>query len=148
MLYNIFPLQICRASLKYNLYCNITDEELLSSFFEHLHERESLYIQKLIDGKTIEVQPIVDIFSEYGIFDRPTVKNIRELCIKAANVCLIRLPLFSIQSITANEQSTHEQEIITWLHRYLRICTNEELLLFVRFVTGLTSFPPKSIIQL
>ena len=46
-----------------------------------------------------DIQPIMDILSDFKIFARPSNDNIREIMEKAGKFALIKNPLFSMQSI-------------------------------------------------
>ncbi|XP_057311866.1 uncharacterized protein LOC130649582 isoform X2 [Hydractinia symbiolongicarpus] len=92
--HGLFPLQISKASIEYSLYGNVDDKDLVSTFLLFLPENERALFEKFS-----EVQPVLDILTEYKIFDSPNASNILDLCKKAANVALIRLPCFGVNSI-------------------------------------------------
>ena len=48
----------------------------------------------------------------------------------------------------ANETCAMDQNITTWLHRFIRSCSPEDLLLFLRFTTGSACFIPHMYIKL
>ena len=163
-----------------NIVCfgNVHDSELLSSFFLFLPKTEASLLEKF-DGS--DAQPILDILTEYKIFERPTVGNINRLITKAVNVALIRLPSFAmgtiikgmgkfwssisremfsslyecirpnairvIDALVLNELQQADGKIGTWLHRFIRNCTHQQLVTFVRFVTGSTNLWPGDTIK-
>ena len=47
----------------------------------------------------IPTQAIMDIFSDYAIFSRPSKENIDQLIVKAGKIALIRNPCFSMQQL-------------------------------------------------
>ena len=51
-----------------------------------------------------------------------------------------------IESFSSLENTKQEGKI-TWLHRYVRCCSQEELVRFVRFVTGSSLFIPNTVIK-
>ena len=65
---NVFPLQICKASLKYSFFESCTDEELFHSFMRFIPEQERTFLENL-DGKT-NTQRIIDLLSGYGVFTK------------------------------------------------------------------------------
>ena len=97
--YGQFPVQLSKASMIKSLYRDVNKEELLQSFYSHLPHREVMLIQQLMSNKIVDVQPIIDILSEYKIFVNPCKENIEKLCFTAANVALIRLPCFAFFGI-------------------------------------------------
>ena len=50
-----------------------------------------------------------------------------------------------IESIHVRETTNHEQNITTWLHRYVRCCTPAQLATFLRFITASSSMLQKKI---
>ena len=110
--YGQFPVQLSRASLVKSLYGNVDKEDLLQSFYSHLPSREVALIQRLMSSNNniADVQPIIDILSEYQFFVKPTKDNIETLCLKAADVSLIRLPCFAFLGII-NGMGTFWKEV-------------------------------------
>ena len=180
--YNVFPIKLCKSSLKHALFSSVSNDELLKSYFNYLPFRESNKILEFSRGTNVhQYQPIVDILSEHKIFTKPNPANIMQLCITAANVCLIRLPMFAMQTLSKNmgsfwsklsesmfdsiyqctvpttesviesinavETQQYDQQITTWLHRFLRSSNEEEIFLFLRFITGSTTLLPGDIIK-
>lgn len=96
-----FPVSLCEASLEHALFGDVSDETLFYSFLHYLPMSERSMILQVVNKKyaTNDVQPIVDVLSEYKVFDKPTNANIKSLCIRAANIALIRLPNFSLTCI-------------------------------------------------
>ena len=97
--YNIFPLELCKSTLKYSLFGLVGNDELLASFIQFIPPIEAQLVQRYSKGEVSNNQPILDILCEYSIFELPTQKNVLQLCQKAANVGLVRNPCFSMQSI-------------------------------------------------
>lgn len=71
-----------------------SDDELINSFLSFITPRECEIIKQCMNGEMTHKQAIIDILSEYSIFDSPSPQNIETLIIKAAKVALIRLPWF------------------------------------------------------
>ena len=94
---NVFPLQICKASLKYYLFESCTNEELFHSFMRFIPEQERTFIENW-DGKT-NTQRIIDLFSEYGVYTKPTLQNLQSIVVKVSNIALIRQPCFPMQTL-------------------------------------------------
>ena len=182
ILFDVFPVALCKASMKKVIFGEVSNSELLASFMQFIPPREVDIVHQYKDGSIKNAQPIIDILSEYSIFNRLTPDNIMPLMEKAARVALIRKPFFSvkilvegmgsfwnkvtsdmfesiyscsipkaenvIEKLIANESCPRDQNITTWVHRYIRSCTNHELLRFIRFVTGSTNFPPNTRIKM
>lgn len=163
---DIFPIQVCKASLFYALYESCSDEVLYNSFLAFLTEKERTCIEHFNSSK---VDFVASIFHEYKIFAVPTEMNIKKLTIDAANVALVRQPyflvkslvhemnifkdmgpdlfsqIFALQMVNAEKlivslnneaNSNHEEKIMNWLIRYLRNCTHEQVLEILQFITG------------
>lgn len=62
--------------------------------------------------------------------------------------CTIPTAVDVIDSIQVAEKSQHEQRLTTWVHRYIRSCSQSDLCFFLRFITGSKSFIPKTVIKL
>lgn len=52
-----------------------------------------------------------------------------------------------IKSLCISEQCAKDQKLTTWLHRFIRSCTNAELGSLIRFITGMTNLTPDSKIK-
>ena len=61
--------------------------------------------------------------------------------------CTIPTAESLIASFETVENTSQEQNIVVYLHRYIRSCTKAELVRFVRFTTASTSLSPKSVIK-
>ena len=96
---NIFPVELCQSSFQHVMYDVVSDNELFESFLKYLCSQESSMILGFMEGKNSDKQAILDILSEAQIYAQPTKENIVELCIKAAKIILVRLPLFSLKAI-------------------------------------------------
>ena len=48
----------------------------------------------------------------------------------------------TIAALDVVEQQACDQKLCTWLHRYIRACTQEEIMLFMRYVSGSTTLVP------
>lgn len=49
-------------------------------------------------------------------------------------------PENAINSLVYEENTSQEGKVITWLHRFIRSCSKEQLIKFIRFVTGAPIF--------
>ena len=47
-----------------------------------------------------------------------------------------------IAALDVLEQQPCDQKLCTWLHRYIRVCIQEEIMLFMRYVSGSTTLIP------
>ena len=183
ILFDIFPLGICKLSLKHYLYNHKeSDEDMYQSFLSFITPTERELISQFATKDGEDPQPLVDIFSEYSIFASPTSHNVRGMVIKAANIALIRQPCFAMQLLvqgmgsfwnktnvnqidalyqlttpTADEiisildpeeTCKKDQQVTTWLHRYVRSSSPDELQRFVRFITGSEMMIPGSKIKI
>jgi len=168
--------------LKRHLYQTVQAEELTNSFLNMLPNRECEMIKLYAREERASLkQPIADILSESRVYANPTKANIMELCARAAEVTLVRLPfvgmqslvngmggfwkkitpdmfdaLFSaikptpekvIDSLDVNEICSQDGKITTFLHRYIRSCSQSELETLIRFITGTTCLPPNTVIK-
>jgi len=161
----------------------LEDEELYSSFLNFLPDRERMLIETF-HGKKTEEPAILDILSESKIFVKPTMENIKKLCVNAAKNTLISSSFFSMKAISkgmevgqgfwntvdkemvdaifsvaiptaskiiaaleAQESRQKDQQITTWLHRYLRSSSESELQLFMRFISGSMTIDPRDVIM-
>ena len=52
-----------------------------------------------------------------------------------------------IKSLCVSEQCAKDQKLTTWLHRFIRSCTNGRLGSLIRFVTGMTNLMPDAKIK-
>ena len=66
----------------------------------------------------------------------------------ALYVCTIPCPENVIQNLVVDENNKQDAKITTWIHRYIRSCNKDELVRFIRFITGSSTFPPSSSIKL
>ena len=183
ILFDIFPLALCKLSLKHYLYNHEeSDEDMYQSFLSFITPIERELISRFAHKDGEDAQPLIDIFTEYSIFTRPTSQNVRSIVIKAANIALIRQPCFAMQLLvqgmgsfwnktnvnqmdslyqlttpTADdiisildpeEVCKKDQQVTTWLHRYVRSSNPDELLHFVRFITGSEMMIPGSKIKI
>ena len=96
LLFEMFPVNISKVSLKQIFFGKVGEEELLESFYNHLPERETYLIKSFVANS--RTQPIMDILSEFRIFNKPTSENILQLCKKAAHIALIQSPYFQFES--------------------------------------------------
>ena len=98
--YSIFPLSICKSALKNALFHNVNKDDLFYSFLKFTTSAEAELINNFPKYTgTEKVQGVIDILHEYNVFEKPKQENIRQLCIKAANVALIRRPFLAVKSI-------------------------------------------------
>jgi len=182
--YGVFPVKVCKVAFKNLLFDGtLEDEELYSSFLNFLPDRERMLIETF-HGKKTEEPAILDILSESKIFVKPTMENIKKLCVNAAKNTLISSSFFSMKAISkgmevgqgfwntvdkemvdaifsvaiptaskiiaaleAQESRQKDQQITTWLHRYLRSSSESELQLFMRFISGSMTIDPRDVIM-
>ena len=97
--YNVYPFRIAHASLKHALYNDVTNDELFQSFMNYVTPKEASLIRAFANGRTVNSQVFIDIFSEARVYDQPTRENIYQLCIKAARISLIKFPSYSMNEI-------------------------------------------------
>lgn len=97
LLFNIFPVCVSKVTQKYYLFDGaVSDDEMLTSFKQYITQAE----REMSENFTLEnQQSLIDILSEYSIFQLPTKDNVDELLAKAADISLIRLPCFAIQAM-------------------------------------------------
>ena len=93
--YNVFPVQLSKCSLKYNLFNAVEDVDLIEGFLQFIYERESKFFAKFKNENDKDCSDaILDVLSDFNIFTRPTVENIDTLASKAGKVALIRIRIF------------------------------------------------------
>ena len=97
--YNIFPPLISKTTLKYHIFGEATDEDLLNSFLKFVSPNDAENINCLKKNKIQEKQPLYDIFFDYGIHAEPTATKIDSLCVKAAKEALIKNGYFTFKCI-------------------------------------------------
>ena len=97
--HGVFPIQLCKSAIKKVLIGDVSDEELLKSFMLFLPTKEEELVCHFAREANKPVQPVMDILTEYGIFENPTPANVFELFTKAAKIALIRFPCFPMMSI-------------------------------------------------
>ena len=120
--HNLFPVELSRASLKHYIFGAAWEEELLSSFPKFLTSCEANIITKFCESKTLEDQPIMDIFNEYSMFHQPTLSNIMSLLAKAAKIAPVKMPCFAMQGLTRGMGPLWEIRrkpfwLDVWLHK-------------------------------
>ena len=81
------------------MFGNVDKEDLITAFVNFLPEREVELTKEFKSGPNKNIQPILDTFFEYGIYEKPTKGNISNLVFKAAKAALIKVPCFKIQSL-------------------------------------------------
>ena len=175
--FRVFPLTMCKATLKHFLGFKPSNAELKSCFLSYLPDAE----RKLFEGDTINQQGIIDILSESSVYDLPTRKNLDEIVVKAAKTSLIKKPAWSFQaiiegmgsfwknvtpemidslyeislptsqkildSLDEDENSPQDGRISTWLRRYIRSSNQQKLKCFMRFISGSEVLLPNSVIK-
>lgn len=100
LLYNIFPLQLSKCALKFNLYESVADDDLVDGFMQYLPSEESEMLTRFKNSQApASTQPIFDILSDYSIFTVPTKSNIIDLCKQSGKIALIKNPRFAMQSL-------------------------------------------------
>ena len=95
--YEIFPVKLCKASLKNILFGTVNSSDLLSSFGSYLPNKETSLVQQFRQGSNADVQAIIDILRENKIFVYPTIENIDRLLLQAAEITLLGVTYFSFQ---------------------------------------------------
>ena len=73
--YDTFPVQLCKATLQYFLFGNVNKEYLITAFMNVLPEREVKLIKKFKSGPDKNIQPILNIYFEYDIYEKPIKEN-------------------------------------------------------------------------
>ena len=183
ILYGVFPLQLCKCSIKYNLFGTVDKEDVIESFLQFVPTKESEMLRdfKLYGKEPEDSQALSDIWTDLSVTRKPSKDNITDLIYQAGKEALIRKPHFSLQSVARgmgqfwlktgpvmldaiysnltptpakliqcldyNETTAHEGKLITWLCRFIRCCTDEELKRFLRLVTGSEVLSPKARIK-
>ena len=94
--YGMIPSRLSRSCFKYYLFETISDEELITSFFNFVTPLEAERIKNFTSNDT---QSIMDILFEYSIFEIPTTENVMKLVLKAAKMAIIRQPCYYMMSI-------------------------------------------------
>ena len=97
--YDLFPVELCKASFIYALFKEVSDEELFLSFMNFLPPHEGRLVEEFAAGRIPQNQPIIDILCDHHVFDVPSSENVKSLFIKAANFSLIRATSFSINAL-------------------------------------------------
>ena len=99
VLYEVFPVQLCKSTLKHYLHQDVSGEELSESFLSFITPTERDLIKNLQEKSSGNKQAIQDILQEYSVFEIPNSENIMSLVEKAANVALIKQPCYNMQKI-------------------------------------------------
>ena len=86
--YEVFPVKLCKASLKNILFGTVNSSDLLSSCGNYLPNEETFLVQQVRQGSNADVQTIIDILSENKIFVYSTIENIDHLVLPAAKITL------------------------------------------------------------
>ena len=83
---NIFPLEICKSSIKHCIFGgDINKTELPTSFMAFIMPKEASIIQRFRCGILNEHEhAIMDILTEYSVFTKPTRSGVDILLEKAA----------------------------------------------------------------
>ena len=180
ILYGVFPLQLCKSSVKYNLFGTVDKEDIVESFLQFVPTKEAEMLKNLqLYGKEPEdPQALSDIWTDLSVTSKPTKENITGLIYQAGKEALVRRPHFSLQSVARGmghfwkktgpvmidaiysnlnptpaklikcfdytESTAHEGMLITWLCRFIRCCTDDELRRFLRLLTGAEVLSPKA----
>ncbi|XP_066913460.1 uncharacterized protein [Clytia hemisphaerica] len=99
LLHGLYPFKIAHCAMKFELFGNLDDEDLVRSFLNYLPANERKTINDFADGKVDSVQSIINILSEARCFQKPTSENIFRLCREAANRLLIKQPFFAFKTM-------------------------------------------------
>ena len=99
--YNIFPQQLSKCALVYNIFGSIDDGSLIKSFLRFLTPKEAALFHDLPRVANSEplIQPIMDVLFDFNIFSRPSKENLNDVLAKAGKTALVKNPLFSMKSI-------------------------------------------------
>ena len=100
ILYDVFPIELSKISLKYALFEQCEKSELITSFLHFITPVEEKTIKSFLEGSFHDKQPILDIFSDYAVFTLPSRENLSDLLEKASRIALIRSPFFAMQAMT------------------------------------------------
>ena len=181
LVYNLFPVKISISALKKEMFSvQVSHEELLQAYLHYLPNRERETVEKFATGHG-DAQPIMDILMDSRIYTKPTKDNIYELCIRAAEMILIRYPSSSVKALVdgmgafwksvschmfmslykvttpnadtviaalnVEELCAQDGKLTTYLHRYIRACSEKGIETFLRFVTGSASLVPGDVIK-
>ena len=91
----MIPSRLSQSYFKYYLFEKISDEELITSFFNFVTPLEAERIKNFTSNDT---QSIMDILFEYSIFEISTTENVMKLVLKAAKMA-IRQPCYYMSVI-------------------------------------------------
>ncbi|XP_057293371.1 uncharacterized protein LOC130621994 [Hydractinia symbiolongicarpus] len=97
--YAIFPLQLCKSTVKKLLFDRVDKQQLLCSFLNFVKPYETETILRFSKEEETSDQPIVDVLYSYNVFDKPKTNNVLALCLKAANTALINRPYLPMKYI-------------------------------------------------
>ena len=140
---------------------------MLSLFGNYLPNKETSIVQQFRQGSNADVQAIIDILSENKIFVYPTIENI-DCLLQAVEITLLRVTYLSFQILVQGMGDLWKEineEIIDFIYnsaipdssriiaaldvleqqpcdQKLCTCAQEEIMLFMRYVSGSTTFVP------
>ena len=98
--YNIFPHQLSKCSLSFNLFSCIEDDTLIQSFLQFLLPNEAkLFKDFSTDESVKDVQPLVDILFDYDVYDHPSREKMPTILINAGKAALIKSPMFAMRAL-------------------------------------------------
>ena len=97
--FGIFPLQLCKSTLKKLLLDHVDKQQLLSSFMNFVTPYESDMILRFSKGEETNGQPVVDVLHGCKVYEKPTAENVLKSCLKGANFALISRPYFPMKYI-------------------------------------------------
>ena len=91
--YGMIPSRLSRSCFKYYLFETISDEELITSFFNFVTPLEAERIKNFTSNDT---QSIMDILFEYSIFEIPTTENVMKLVLEETLTLKVLLQLMNV----------------------------------------------------
>ena len=101
VLYDIFPMQLSKAAFQYYLFDNVDKNDLVESFLGFITPTEREMIENFGKDSVRHKQAVMDILSDYSIFENPTDDNLTRLLEMAANIALIRQPCYPMRIIVS-----------------------------------------------
>ena len=94
--YGTISSRLSPSCFKYYLLETISDEELITSYFNFVTPLEAERTKNFTSNDT---QSIMDMLFEYSIFEITTTENIMKLVLKATKMAIIRQPCYYMMSI-------------------------------------------------
>jgi len=176
LILDIFPVQLSKASFLYTLFGACEDEVLFQTFLGFLPEKDCNRITNFDNCSINQVSCILNEYKIFAVPNKGNIRKLcidaanialvkqpffslkllfKEMeifkqmnpdmisCIYEMHKATPEKVIDCLQSFAENHQ---ESNIMSWLIRYIRNCTHEHLLEFIRYVTGSTSLPTGTLI--